>query len=163
MLILILLLAWQDPLPSPTPGGANLPAQKIGPNDLLSITVYGSPELTRTVRVSDDGLIRLPMLKQKIEARGADAVGTGKAIAAALVAEQILVDPAVTVNVAEYHSRPISVVGAVKPAADVSGIGEDHLTRSIARAEGLNAEAGTEILVTRPAYSSRSREFRSRA
>ncbi len=150
MLILILLLAWQDPLPSPTPGGANLPAQKIGPNDLLAITVYGAPELTRTVRVSDDGLIRLPMLKQKIEARGAMPAELETRIAAALVAEKILVDPAVTVNVAEYHSRPISVVGAVRRPLTFQAWGKTTLLEAIARAEGLNADAGTEILVTRP-------------
>ena len=29
----------------------NLPAQKIGSDDLIAISVYDSPELTRTVRV----------------------------------------------------------------------------------------------------------------
>ena len=32
--------------------GTNLPAQPIGAADLLAISVYGAPELTRTVRVS---------------------------------------------------------------------------------------------------------------
>ena len=37
----------------------NLPAQKIGPRDLVAIQVYDSPELTRTVRISADGMLRL--------------------------------------------------------------------------------------------------------
>ena len=45
------------------PPGATLPAQPIGPADLLAISVYGAPELTRTVRVSAEGSIRLPMLR----------------------------------------------------------------------------------------------------
>ena len=49
---------------------ANLPAQKIGPRDLVNIQVYDSPELTRSVRVGADGFIRLPMLKQRIQAEG---------------------------------------------------------------------------------------------
>ena len=49
---------------------ANLPAQKIGPRDLIAIQVYDSPELTRTVRIGADGFVRLPMLKQKIKAEG---------------------------------------------------------------------------------------------
>ena len=52
------------------PAGANLPAQAIGASDLLAISVYGAPELTRSVRVSDEGLIRLPMVRRKIEVRG---------------------------------------------------------------------------------------------
>ena len=142
MLALILFLALQDPLPAPQMS-ANLPAQRIGANDLLAITVYGAPELTRTIRVSDDGLIRLPMVKRKIEARGLMPGELEQRIAAALVAEEILVDPAVTVNVAEYHSRPISVVGAVHRPLTFQAWGRTTLLEAIARAEGLSADAGT--------------------
>ena len=45
---------------------ANLPVERIGPNDLIGITVYDSPELTRTFRVDSDGEIRLPMLRKHI-------------------------------------------------------------------------------------------------
>ena len=48
----------------------NLPAQKIRPNDLVGVSVYGEPDLTRTVRVGADGTIRLPMLKDKIKSDG---------------------------------------------------------------------------------------------
>jgi polysaccharide export outer membrane protein len=155
MLTLLLFLALQEPLPVSHETGANLPAQPIGSNDLLAITVYGAPELTRTVRVSDDGLIRLPMLKQKIAARGLMPADLEQRITTALVAEAILVDPAVTVNVAEYHSRPISVVGAVHRPLTFQAWGKTTLLEAIARAEGLNGDAGTEILVTRPPDSTR--------
>src|SRR6185295_6870130 len=49
---------------------ANLPAQILGPRDLIVLQVYDSPELSRTIRVDSDGLIRLPMLKQPIKAEG---------------------------------------------------------------------------------------------
>ena len=103
----------QAAIPEPSLLG-NLPAQKIGSNDLLSISVYGAPELTRTVRVSAEGFIRLPMLKQRVEAKGQMPTDLEEKIAGALSAEEILVNPVVTVNIAEYHSRPISVAGAVK-------------------------------------------------
>jgi len=35
-------------------GGANLPALPVGPQDLIAVSVYGAPELSRTVRVSGD-------------------------------------------------------------------------------------------------------------
>ncbi len=106
--------------------GANLPVQAIGPADLLAVSVYGAPEFTRTVRVSSEGLIRLPMLREKIDARGLMPADVERRIAAALAEEQILVDPTVTVTIAEYHSRPISVLGAVRVAAHVSGAGQDY-------------------------------------
>ena len=53
-----------------TPGAANLPAQKIGARDLVAISVYNAPELSRPVRVAEEGWIQLPMLKRRIEALG---------------------------------------------------------------------------------------------
>src|ERR1039458_6449513 len=55
---------------APETQGANLPAQAIGANDLIAVSVYDAPELTRTVRVSTDGFVRLPMLKQRVKAQG---------------------------------------------------------------------------------------------
>src|SRR5512138_1122832 len=86
--------------------GANLPAQRIGCNDLLAVSVYDAPELTRTIRVGADGMIRLPMLKQRLRADGSLPVDLEVSIAEALRAEHLFVDPVVTVTIAEYHSRP---------------------------------------------------------
>jgi polysaccharide export outer membrane protein len=133
------------------PMGANLPAQKIGANDLVALSVYGSPELTGTVRVSAEGQIRLPMLKRTLQAAGRVPRELETAVAEALKAEQILVDPVVTVTVAEYRSRPISVAGAVKRPLTFQAFGNVTLLDAITRAEGLAPEAGAEILVTRGA------------
>ncbi len=133
------------------PTGGNLPAQPIGPTDLLAISVYGAPELTRTVRVGDDGLIRLPMLQEKIDARGLMPANLEIRIAEALVNEELLVDPAVTVTIAEYHSRPISVAGAVKSPLTFQALGKTTLLEAVTRAQGLSEDAGADILVTRPA------------
>lgn len=130
-------------------GGANLPAQRIGPNDLIAVAVYGAPEFTRTVRVGADGMIRLPMLKQRIRAESLLPAELETAIAAALHNEQLLVDPVVTVTVAEYHSRPISVAGAVKNPVTFQAAGPVTLLEALTRAGGLSPDAGPEILVTR--------------
>jgi polysaccharide export outer membrane protein len=128
---------------------SNLPAQKIGPNDLIAVSVYGSPELTRTVRVGADGLIRLPMLRQRIRAEGLFPEDLETAITAALSTEQILVDPVVTVTIAEYHSRPISIAGAVRNPVTFQAAGPVTLLDALTRAGGLREDAGPEILVSR--------------
>ena len=46
----------------------NLPPQPLGPGDLVSITVYDSPELSRSFRIKSDGTLLLPLLKQSIRA-----------------------------------------------------------------------------------------------
>ena len=128
---------------------ANLPAQRIGASDLVAVSVYDVPELTRTVRVGADGLIRLPMLKRRIKAEGLMPAELETAIASALVAEGLIVDPFVTVNIAEYKSRPISVMGAVKQPLTFQADGPVTLLEALTKAGGLSPEAGSEILVSR--------------
>ncbi len=131
------------------PALANLPAQKIGPNDLIGVSVYGAPELSRTIRVGADGHIRMPMVAKRIAADGLMPMELETAIAETLRAEQILVDPIITVTIVEYNSRPISVAGAVKRPVTFQATSGLSLLDAINRAEGLSPEAGPEILVTR--------------
>jgi polysaccharide export outer membrane protein len=133
----------------PSFNGDNLPQQKIGPDDLIGISVYDSPELTRTVRVGADGSFRLPMLKQRITASGLLPADLEIAIGDALRKEDIFVDPIVTVSIVEYRSRPINVAGAVKRPLTFQATGSITLLDALARAEGLSELAGSEILVSR--------------
>jgi polysaccharide biosynthesis/export protein len=129
--------------------GANLPAQPVGPNDLIAVSVYDAPELSRTIRVGADGYFRLPMLKQRIKANGLYPSELESAIIAALRAEDILVNPFVTVTIAQYHSRPISVAGAVKMPLVFQAESPVTLLEAVSRAQGLREDAGREILLSR--------------
>ncbi len=128
--------------------GTNLPAQPIGPNDLLAVSVYDAPEFTRTVRVDADGSFRLPMIDEPIDASGKLPVQLEADIAQALEEGKILVQPVVTVTVAEYHSRPVSVAGAVEDPITFQAIGNVTLLDALTRAGGLTERAGPEILLT---------------
>lgn len=143
------LLAW--PVTAQPPEQSNLPAQPVGTNDLLAISVYGAPEYTRTARIDAAGAIRLPMLRNAIPVGGLLPPAIETAVAGALRAEQLLVDPVVTVTVAEYASRPIRVTGAVRRPVSFQGYGRITLLDALNRAEGVTPEAGAEIVVTRPA------------
>ena len=70
-------------------------------------------------------------------------------MAGALAAEQLVVDPFVTVTIVEYHSRPVSVAGAVKTPLTFQASGPVSLLEAITRAGGLTADAGPEILLSR--------------
>ena len=130
-------------------GVANLPAQRIAGNDLIAVSVYDAPELTRTVRVGEDGTIRLPMLKERIRADGLLPGALENAIAEALSSERILVDPIVTVTILEYHSRPISVVGAVHKPVTFQAVGKVTLLDALVMAEGVTSDAGPALLLMR--------------
>ncbi len=127
---------------------SDLPIERLGNNDLLGITVYDSPELTRTVRVDSSGEIRLPMLRRPIKAAGLYPADLEKSIANALIEEQVLVDPVVTVTVVEYRSLPISVVGAVRTPVTFQATGTVTLLEALSQAGGLTEGAGPEILVS---------------
>jgi polysaccharide export outer membrane protein len=134
---------------SQTNGFTVLPVQKIGRDDLLSLTVYDEPELTRTVRVDSEGDLRLPMLKKAIHAAGLFPSELEEVISSVLVEQNVLVDPIVTVSVVEYRSRPITVVGAVKNPITFQETGTVTLLDALSQAQGLTENAGSEILVYR--------------
>jgi len=138
-----------SPAPSLNPD-ATLPAQPIGPNDLLWVSVADCPELTGNFRVSSNGMLALPLLRERISVAGKYPSDVETAIADALVKDEILVRPVVTVSVAEYRSVPVSVLGAVKHPITFQAVGIVTLLDALTKAEGLSADAGPEILVTKP-------------
>ncbi len=127
---------------------ANLPSQPIGPNDLLALSVYDSPELSRTVRVDPGGSIRLPMLREPIKVEGMTPFQVETAVTHSLQMQNILVDPMVTVTIVEYQSRPINVVGAVKNPLVFQATQPVPLLDAIARSGGIREDAGSDILVS---------------
>ena len=127
----------------------NLPTQPVGPDDLLALSVYDSPELTRTVRVDADGNIRLPMLKDAIQVRGMVPSQLEATIARSLTKGKVLVDPIVTVTIVEYQSRPVNVVGAVKNPLVFQATRPIPLLDALARAGGMREDAGSDIVVSK--------------
>jgi polysaccharide export outer membrane protein len=134
--------------PNTISDGPNLSVATLGRDDLISVTVYDAPELTRTVRVDAEGNIRLPMVRQHIQAAGQLPAELETAIATALTSENVLVNPVVAVTVVEYHSRPITIVGAVRNPTTIQAAGTVTLLDAITRAGGISGNAGSEILVS---------------
>ena len=130
-----------------------LPTQPIGIDDLVSLSVYRSPELSVTVRVDSTGAIDIPLLKEPVHAAGLMPKELERAIATALVTEGILVNPIVKVTMSDYASRPISVMGAVHKPLTFQAVGRVTLLDALAKAEGLAPHAAEEILVTLPKSS----------
>src|ERR1035438_3747717 len=85
-----ILPAQARPAPPPETAATNLPAQPVGANDLVAVSVYDTPELSRTVRIGADGFMRLPMLKRRIKAQGLMPSELESAIAEALQAEKLI-------------------------------------------------------------------------
>jgi polysaccharide export outer membrane protein len=130
--------------------GSNLGFEPVGPGDLVYISVTGSPELSRSSRVTADGKLMLPLLREGVPVYGLTPARIAQAVSAALVKGKVLVDPIVSASVLEYRSRRVSVVGAVRMPANFQAIGEMRLLDAIARAQGFSADAGPEVIVSFP-------------
>jgi len=128
-------------------GNANLPALELHAGDLVAVSVYDAPELTRTVRVDPDGTIRLPLLAEGVKAAGLMPRELEVELTNALKSGEILIDPVVKITVVEYYSRPISVMGAVRKPVTFQSDGKVTLLEALSHAEGLTDDAGSEILV----------------
>ncbi len=143
----------RDGVPAQQPATAtqNLPEMEVGTNDLLNIRVYDSPELSGTVRVLKDGTIQLPMLQNRaVRVAGLLPEQVAERIGSELERAQLIVHPVVTVQVAEYQSRTVTVAGAVRHPISFQAYGQVTLLDAISRAEGLSDVAGDEIIVSSP-------------
>ena len=96
-------------------GGAEDPAYKIGPQDVLRIDVWREDQLTRTVPVRPDGKITLPLLND-VRAAGLTPMELADVIREEL--KKYITNPQVSVTVAEINSRRVYVTGEVtRPGA----------------------------------------------
>lgn len=121
---------------------------KIGPRDLLDISVFGLKELNKTVRVSEDGKITLPLLGE-VEVEGLTKTELEEKLSQ-LLEEEYLQNPQVTVFIREYQSKRVSVLGAVEEPRPYELLGRQTLLQLISQAGGLTKDAGDEIIVIRP-------------
>lgn len=129
--------------------GSSLPVQKLGPDDLIQIQVFGFPEFSRSARISAAGTIQLPLVKQPIQIAGKVPSEIENEIAETLRNAELVVSPAVTVSILEYGSHPVTVAGAVKMPVLFQAVGHVTLVDAITRAGGLAVDAGPEILINR--------------
>jgi len=120
---------------------------KIGAKDLLEISVFGLEEMNKTVRVSEDGKITLPLLGE-VEVEGLTKTELEKKLSQ-LLEEKYLQSPQVTVFIKEYQSKRISVLGAVGEPGPYELLGRQTLLQLISEAGGLTEDAGDDIIVIR--------------
>ncbi len=122
-------------------------AYKIGPQDVLDISVFQVPELSTSVQVAETGTINLPLLGE-IPAAGKTPEAVERDLTAKLGAKY-LQSPQVTVFVKEYNSQRVTVEGAVKKPGVYSIKGGTTLLQSIAMAQGLDSSYDSTVLVFR--------------
>ena len=125
---------------------------KIGPEDVLDITVWRNPELSRErIPVRPDGKISHPLIND-ISVSGLTAEQVRAQVAQRLTAGAIIENPEVSVVVREIHSFKVSVSGNVRmPGYFEVKTPDATVLDMIARAQGLNefADKGSIRVIRR--------------
>jgi len=120
---------------------------KIGAKDLLEISVFGLDDMNKTVRVSEDGKITLPLLGE-VEVESLTKTELEKKLSH-LLERKYLQNPQVTVFIKEHQSKRVSVLGAVGKPGPYELLGRQTLLQLISEAGGLTEDAGDDIIVIR--------------
>lgn len=129
-----------DPGPSST--------YRINPFDLLEITVFQVPELSREERVNEEGFVLLPLIGN-IQVGGLTK-REAEALLAAELGREYLQNPQVSLFVKEFAGQKVTVTGKVNGQGVIPLRGRTTLTQVIARAGGLSDVANdNEVLVFR--------------
>jgi polysaccharide export outer membrane protein len=139
--------------PGAQTGAVQVPVQvneyRIGPEDLLDISVFEAPELNCSARVSAGGEISMPLLGvvKAIDLTPREL----ETVLNELLRRSYMKDPHVGVTVREMQSHTVSVVGAVKNPGVFQIRGSRSLLEIISLAGGLEDDAGGTLQVLRGA------------
>lgn len=116
----------------------------IGPEDVLDISVWKNPELSRKVPVRPDGKVSLPLVND-IQAAGLTPSELREQLAKRLA--EFVPTPEVAVIVQEVQSLKVAVIGAVKTPGRFMLKSPATVLECLALAQGLTEFAARDRIV----------------
>jgi len=132
----------------PAPQTAGTARIRIGPGDLLHLSVFDVPELTQELRVSDTGEATLTLIGP-IHLQGLTAAEAQTLIEARLRQSQFILDPQVSLIIREYGTQGVSVLGEVRKPGVYQVLGARNLLDIISAAGGTTPFAAQQATVKR--------------
>jgi polysaccharide biosynthesis/export protein len=141
----ILVAAW---LGGAVPDQAQQTDYVIGPQDVVTVTVFDHADLTGTFTVESDGSLTFPLIG-RVKAAGLTLREFEDALKKAL-ADGYLKNPQVSASMDEYKSQRVFVMGEVRAPGAYQLTGNMTVIEALAKAGGLTQAAAEEVLVVRP-------------
>jgi polysaccharide export outer membrane protein len=113
---------------------------EVGPGDLISIMVYSVPELNQSARVSNSGKIHITRVGV-VNVYRKTAQQIASLVSEALVSKGLLNEPWVQVQVTDFRSNTVYVLGEVNQPGQYAITSRMSLLDLISMAAGLTPEA----------------------
>lgn len=136
--------ATKQPKPLSTPVAADY---VLGPGDQITIWALGMEEISdKPVRIDTGGNVDLPVLG-RVHAAGLTTGQLTETVKKLLRAE--VKEPQVAVNVVDFASQPVSVIGSVNKPGVYQLQGRRSLVEMLSLAEGPRQDAGYKVRITR--------------
>jgi polysaccharide biosynthesis/export protein len=120
----------------------------IGPRDVLAITVFGEPEVSGRYTVDGEGTLDFRWVG-RVKAGGLTLRQLEDLLVKRL-SDGYLVNPQISVEVEQYRSQSVYVMGEVRNPGTVSITGEMRLLDVLGKAGSFTPAAGSVITITRP-------------
>jgi len=115
--------------------GSEDPNYVIGPEDVIDVSVWKEPDVSRTVPVRPDGMISLPLLND-VHAAGLTPIQLAGQITEQL--RKFLTEPQVTVIVVQINSRRYYITGEVGHTGAVPLMHDTTILEALSSAGGFS-------------------------
>jgi polysaccharide export outer membrane protein len=136
------------PVPPAQPSAAAASGgYRLGPDDEIKVFIYGQPDLSVTTRVKADGTIRLAMLGA-VDVRGKTTAELADSIAAGYAKGGYLEQPSVNVEMSQFVSRSVTVLGNVPQAGNYPLDRAYTVASMLAKAGGATATGANAVILT---------------
>ncbi|HRK78640.1 MAG TPA: polysaccharide export protein EpsE [Thiobacillus sp.] len=121
---------------------------RMGTGDVLRITVYGQPDLTTEARVGENGGITFPLIGE-VRLAGITPARGETEIAQRLSKGGFILEPFVTLNVVQYRSQQISVLGRVNRPGKYTLEKISRISDALALAGGIIIDGSDTVTLVR--------------
>jgi polysaccharide export outer membrane protein len=124
------------------------PSYVIGSQDSIRITVFDEPELSGTYRVESDGMLMFPLV-QRVTASGLTLREFQERLTKQL-ANGFIRNPQVRVEIDQYKSQSVFVMGEVRTPMKVTMTGSMTLLEALAQAGSPTTSASSLVTIVHP-------------
>ena len=120
---------------------------RVGPGDVLRITVYDNDDLKTIVRVTEKGDIIMPLIGMVDVSK--KTISQISDVLTQRLSDGFIVNPQVNVFIEEFRNKKVIILGAVKEPGLFELSGSISFLELLSKAGGLTKEAGNSATIKR--------------